>query len=128
MITRLYSFEVRQRIIRLAVERRKQPDGLKYRGHKISIFPDLTADQRKQQAVFDEIRAILRKTSIRYGVAYPAKLLITFGNRTHAFVNLSEAMNFYRTEIVPSLDSRSCKYTRSGMLIWEKINNIDLLW
>lgn len=43
MITRLYSFEVKQHIIQLAIERRKQPDGLKYRGHKISIFPDLTA-------------------------------------------------------------------------------------
>ncbi len=104
MITRLYSFEVRQRVIRLATERRKQPDGLKYRGRKISIFPDLTADQRKQQAVFDEIRAILRKTGIRYGVAYPAKLLITFGNRTHVFLTSSEAMDFYRTEIKPTLD------------------------
>lgn len=142
MITRLYSFKVRQRIIRLAIERRKQPDGLKYRGHKISIFPDLTADQRKQQAVFDEIRAMLRKTGIRYGVAYPAELLITFGNRTHPFVNLYrrrwtsiELKSSPRWTVDPARPLRTrryppgnCKYNRSGMLIWEKINNIDLVW
>lgn len=115
MIIRLYSYEVRQRIIRLATERRKQPDGLKYRGHKISFFPDLTADQRKQQAVWDEIRTLLRKTGIRYGEAFPAKLLRTFGNRTHVSVNSSVAMDFYRSEIKPTLD-RSRQTAESEMI------------
>lgn len=104
MITRLNSFETRQYIIRLAAAKRKKPEGLMYRGHKISFFPDLTADQRKQQSAFDDLRAILRKTDLRYGVAYPAKMLITFKNKTHAFTKASEAMDFYKTEIKPTLD------------------------
>lgn len=44
-----------------------------------------------------------------------AKLLRTFGNRTHVFVNSSVAMDFYRSEIKPTLD-RSRQTTESEMI------------
>ena len=110
VITKLNSFENRQRIICLAAEKKKNPEGLKYKGHNISIFPDLTIDQRKQQAAFDELRAILRKTDLRYGVAYPAKMLITFNNKTHSFTNAPDAMDFYKTVIKPTLDPSEEQY------------------
>lgn len=43
------------------------------------------------------------------------KLLRTFGNRTHVFVNSSVAMDFYRSEIKPTLD-RSRQTAESEMI------------
>lgn len=44
-----------------------------------------------------------------------AKLLRTFGNRTHVSVNSSVAMDFYRSEIKPTLD-RSRQTAESEMI------------
>lgn len=101
MIVRVHSSEVRQTIIRLASQRGKQ--GIYYQEKRLSFYPDLTAEQREQRAVFDDVRAALRKTKLRYGVVYPGKLIITFNKITHTFTKASEAMDFFKTTIEPSL-------------------------
>lgn len=48
MIVRVYSSEVKQKIIRLASQRGKQ--GMYYQEKRLSFYPDLTAEQREQRA------------------------------------------------------------------------------
>ena len=45
---------------------------------------------------------ILCKTKLRYGVVHPAKMLITFDNKTHSFIEASIALD-YRKDIEPTL-------------------------
>ena len=101
MICRLHSFEVRQTIIRLAAQNGK--NGIQYQGRKLSFYPDTTAEQREKQAAFDDVRSALRKTTLRFGLVHPAKLLVTFQGETRSFTDASKAMTFYQDEIEPTL-------------------------
>lgn len=103
MIARLNSFEVKRTILRMTSEKGKQ--GLQYQGHRISIYPDMTSEQREQQASFNEVRALLRTTNLRYGIVQPTKLLITFNKKTYSFTEASKAKDFYMNEIKSTLES-----------------------
>lgn len=56
----------------------------------------------KQQALFNEVKGLLLKTDLRYEVVHPAKLRITFQNKTHSVTQPAEAMDFYK-KIKPTL-------------------------
>lgn len=101
MITRLHSFEVRRTIQRLVGA---MGGKLNYRGRRIHIYPDMTTEQRKQQAQFNDIRALLRTANLRHGIAYPAKLLVTFREKTYAFTRAMDAMDFFEQQVKPSLN------------------------
>lgn len=104
MITRLHSFEVRRTIQRLTGEKGGK---LYFRGQRISIYPDMTAELRKQQADFNEVKALLRKAELRCGIVHPAKLLVTFNNKTVSFTRATEAMDFYEKQVKTTLTKAS---------------------
>lgn len=103
LFAKLNNSDIRQKVVRLAGDRAKAPGRLLYEGHRINIVRDITVEQRKLQSSFDELRSLLRGTDLRYGVAYPAKMLITFQGKTHSFTDPAKAMNFYTTQIKPTL-------------------------
>ena len=103
MIVRLNSLEARNTIIKLAAVKGKQ-GSLRYREQKISIYPDLTTEQREQIAAFNEVRELLRTTDLRHGIAQPKiKLLVTFKEETHTFTDPAKAKVFFENEIKPTL-------------------------
>lgn len=102
MIARLHSFEVKRTIQRLAAQMGKD---LQFQGRKFSIYPDMSAETREQQAAYDDLKTLLRNTGLRYGVTYPAKMLITFQGHTHSFDTPEKAMEFYEKDIKPTLDT-----------------------
>ena len=101
MIARMHSTETKMIIQRLSS---KKKGSLEYDGQKLSIYPDVPAELREQQAKFNEIRGLLRNTTIKYGVVHPAKLLITFNEETHSFLKAEDAMEFYVEKIKPTLE------------------------
>ena len=103
MIMKLYSSEIKHRILSLAAGKKKDPGGLKYGGKTINMVSDCTTKERQQRAEFDDIRDLLKETNLRFGIAHPAKLLITFQEKTHAFTDASKAMDFYDSDIKPTL-------------------------
>lgn len=78
-----------------------------YRGKRISKYSDLSADTRKQRDEFKELRLNLRKLSIRCGFIYPAKLILTFQDKTFIFFSLEEAQEFYDKNIKSNLDEET---------------------
>lgn len=100
MIVRLFSFEVKRRIVRLAAELGRS---LIYAGKRVSIYPDLSAEIVKQRATYDEVRSQLRKLKLRCGFIHPAKLILTFQNNTHIFSTAKEAQDFFENNIKPGL-------------------------
>ena len=114
MIARLYSFEAKQTIQRLVGTMKGE---LQYQDQEIRIYPDVPAEQRKLQAKFKDVRALLTAAKLRNGVALPAvKLLVTFKDKTHTFTSPTEAMEFYEQQVKPSLETpeNDTEHSESG--------------
>lgn len=90
MIAKLYSFEVKRKIIRLAAASRS----LTHNGRKISMYPDLSAEILKQRATFNQVRLELWKRNLRFGFIHPATLIQTFRDTTHKFSTAKDAQEF----------------------------------
>lgn len=103
MIMKLYSSEIKHRVLSLAADKKSEPGGLKYEGKTINMVSDCTTKERQQRAKFNDLRDLLKNTKIRFGIAHPAKMLITFQEKTHAFTDASKAMAFYDSDIKPTL-------------------------
>lgn len=101
MIARFHSLETKTAVQRLSA---RMAGRLIYQGDTLNIFPDIPPELRRQQAAFSPVRALLRKTTLKYGIVYPAKLLITFQNVTHTFTKVEEAIEFYDKKIKPTLE------------------------
>lgn len=67
-----------------------------YKDHRLSLFPDLSPETRRQQRRFDGVKAKLRALNIRYGMLYPAQLMITHNERRIIFKSDEEAEDYVR--------------------------------
>ena len=120
MIARLYSFETKRTIQRLVGAAKGK---LLYEEQQIRIFPDIPAEQRKLQAKFKDVRALLTKANVRNGVAFPAvKLLVTFNNEKHSFTSATEAMEFYDQQVKPTLTILNSATDESNACATDEIN------
>ncbi|KAI4800037.1 hypothetical protein KUCAC02_016574 [Chaenocephalus aceratus] len=104
---RLNSFETKKTLLSQSkvTQGHEKGEKLQYRDQRINIYPDLSAKLREQRAEFNAVRSLLRSANMKYGLVYPAKFLITFEKVTHAFAKAEEAMDFYQTQIKPTLES-----------------------
>lgn len=73
---------------------------VRYNDRRVSFFPDLSTETRQRQRLFDGVKAKLRALNIRYGLLYPAHLVITHDGRRRVFTSVSEAEDFLRN--IPS--------------------------
>lgn len=56
-----------------------------YKDQPVRFYPDLAAGIHKKQKEFDSVRQQLRNMGIRYGMLIPAKLLVTYKDKTETF-------------------------------------------
>ena len=69
--------------------------GTKLRNITVSIFPDYTAKTARARAAFNDVRRQLRDISgVRFGLFYPARLRITYGNVQRDFLSPVEAEKY----------------------------------
>ena len=64
---------------------------------RIMFFPDVSADLLKRRKAFDPVKKDLAALSIptlRYGVAHPSTLLITYKGQHHTFDAVRTAEDF----------------------------------
>lgn len=73
----------------------KEMKGTKLRNITVSIFPDYTAKTARARAAFNDVRRQLRDISgVRFGLFYPARLRITYGNVQRDFLSPVEAEKY----------------------------------
>lgn len=65
-VIRIHHFQTKELIMKLAREK-----SLEYKGKKVHIFPDLTANVLKQRYHFDEIKKKCKNLGIKYGFPVP---------------------------------------------------------
>lgn len=67
-----------------------------YKNHRLSLFPDLSPETRRQQRRFNGVKAKLRALNIRNGMLYEAQLMITHKQRRIIFKSDEEAENYVK--------------------------------
>lgn len=93
IVIKFLNYQDREKALRAA---RKMKE-LRYEGQRISLFPDLSAETRQRQRQFDGVKAQLRGMEIRYGMLYPAHLIVTHAGQRHVFKTVAEAEDFVRS-------------------------------
>lgn len=71
ILARIHHFQVKELILRRG---RMQP--LEYKGKRVLIFPDYTAEVMSQRNAFRDVMQTLRKKGIKFTLRYPARLQI----------------------------------------------------
>lgn len=67
---------------------------VRYKDQQVKIYPDLATGIHQLRKQFDPVRQELRNLGIRHGVIHPAKLIVTYKNRTYTFKSAKEAQEF----------------------------------
>lgn len=90
-VLRLHYYHVLEDIMRKAAAAKQ----LHYDGKRIQIFPDYPPAVAKRRALFNRTRELLRaQPGIRYGLLYPARLLVTHEGKQTSFTDPKKAEEF----------------------------------
>lgn len=69
---------------------------VRHENHRLGFFPDLSSETRQRQRQFDGVKARFRAMDIRYGMLYPAHLVITHESKRRIFKTVPEAEEYLR--------------------------------
>ncbi|KAL2102184.1 hypothetical protein ACEWY4_001352 [Coilia grayii] len=92
-IVAFHNYQDKQRI----VEHRRRRD-MKFRGNKIFIHEDVSAELGRKQKAFKEAKALLYAKGVKFRMRYPARLKVSFQNSKLFFDTPEAAMEFYRQQ------------------------------
>ncbi|KAE8295999.1 hypothetical protein D5F01_LYC04748 [Larimichthys crocea] len=92
IVMKFLNYKDRENTLRAA---RKQKE-VRYGNQRVSFFPDLSAETRQRQRQFDGVKARFRAMDIRYGLLYPAHLVVTHNAERLIFKSVKEAEDFLR--------------------------------
>lgn len=65
-----------------------------YKSRPVMFFPDLSTEVHKRRRRFDSVKQRLRAKAIRYGIIYPARLRVSYEERSYIFETPAEAEKF----------------------------------
>lgn len=102
MIVRLHYFSDKARILQASRTRGE----LTFRGARIHIFPDMSAELSRKRAAFNSVKLKLKQAGISYGIHHPADLRFTFGGTKLSFKSPSEAEAYFEQHIKPKRNVR----------------------
>lgn len=79
VIMKFLNFKQKEHVLKAA----KRKGVIAYKGSNLRFFPDLSAELHREQRKYDAVRQKLRDKGItRHRVIFPARLLLTHGDRT----------------------------------------------
>lgn len=98
IIIRFLSFLERERVLAAAKQKYKSKEDVKWRGCKLSFFPDMTRETAEKRRKFKDVRNRLHTLDVRFTLAYPAELRFTWHGKRMKFTDDREAMDFLNKE------------------------------
>lgn len=101
MIVRLHYFSDKAKILQASRKRGE----LTFRGARVHIFPDMSAELSRRRAAFNSVKCKLKQAGISYGIHHPADLRFTFDNTRHNFKSPSEADAYFEQHIKPKMNA-----------------------
>lgn len=67
-----------------------------FENHSIRIYPDHSAETHRQQRLFDPVKRQLQSMGLRYGLLYPATMVVTYNGQQHFFKTVLDAEAFVK--------------------------------
>lgn len=64
---------------------------VQYKNQNVRFYPDYSAETHRQQRLFDPVKKQLQIMGLRYGMFYPATLMVTRNGQQHFFKSAREA-------------------------------------
>lgn len=92
LIMKFLNFRDKELVMR-ATKTKKE---VRYKNHTVRFYPDVAAGVHKKQKEFVEVRRQLRLMGLWYGIIPPARLIVTYKERSHIFNNHVEAEDFIK--------------------------------
>ena len=96
MIVRFHYYNDKEKILQVA---REKGGELRFRGTKVHIFPDMSAELSRRRAAFAPVKSKLKRAGITYGLYHPAELRFTFDGQPRSFQSHEEADDFINKNI-----------------------------
>ncbi|XP_032388515.1 protein ECT2 [Etheostoma spectabile] len=75
---------------------------ISYNSIRIRIFEDFSVAVAKKRSAFNGIKGLLYKRGVKFGMLYPARLRVTYGNRERIFDFAEDAETFFQERILSS--------------------------
>ena len=101
MIVRLHYYTDKEKILQVS----RNKGELKFRGARVHIFPDMSAELSRRRAAFTPVKAKLREAGITYGLYHPAELRLVHDGVSHSFKAPADVETFLAKRIRPSLET-----------------------
>lgn len=93
IVIKFSNYKDRETTLQTAREQRE----VRYDNDQVSFFPDLSPGTRQRQLLFDAVKARLHTLNSRYGLLYPAHLVITHEDKRQGFTTVREVEEFLAT-------------------------------
>lgn len=94
LIMKFLNFQDKERVLKAA----RIKGNVLYNNEQIRFHPDLSAGVHKMQREYDDVRRKLRDKGIhKHRILFPARLLLTHGERTYTFQTPAEADKFVQS-------------------------------
>ncbi|MGH0149392.1 UNVERIFIED_CONTAM: hypothetical protein FKN15_025280 [Acipenser sinensis] len=90
MIMKLLHFRYKEKILRLAREKRE----LYENGKMIFLFPDFSTELQNKRKEFNQVKRKLNENGVKYALMYPAKLRVEYKGTKRFFTSPHGAENF----------------------------------
>ena len=92
LIMKFLNYKDKEAVMR-AARAKKQ---VLYKNDPVRFYQDVTAETHKKLKEFEEARRQLRSLGLRYGMIPPARLIVTYKERSHIFNSADEAELFIK--------------------------------
>ncbi|KAL0188442.1 hypothetical protein M9458_015541 [Cirrhinus mrigala] len=73
---------------------------VKFKGVTLQVYPDLSNALIKKHAAFNPVKQALYKEGIRFRLLYPARLTVTFKEKSFIFETPDDANDFYEKQVL----------------------------
>lgn len=94
LIMKFLNFRDKERVLRAA----RVKGNVLYNNEQVRFHPDLSAGIHKMQRDYDDVRKRLRDKGIqKHRIIFPARLLLTHGERSYTFQTPAEVDNFIQS-------------------------------
>ncbi|KAJ8014148.1 hypothetical protein DPEC_G00037240 [Dallia pectoralis] len=94
LIMKFLNFKDKERVLKAARIKRN----VLYNNEQVRLHPDLSAGVHKMQRDYDDVRKKLRDKGIhKHRIIFPARLLLTHGDRSYTFQTPAEVVHFVRS-------------------------------
>lgn len=96
LIMKFLSHKDKEAVMRAARAKQAAKQNILYKNKPVQFYQDVPSEIHRKKKEFDGARQQLRRMGLRHGIIAPARLIVTYQDRSHIFTSAEEAETFLR--------------------------------